>query len=106
MSLIDRQLAIDAVNALPKWPDAVSAVCLDYADVISVLQDTEKLPSAQPEIIYCKDCKKHGVKFGIDENRNMIWKEDACPLIEWREKAQGHEFDYQFCVYAERREDG
>ena len=44
---ISRKAAIDAVNALPKWPDAVSAVCLDYADVMSVLQDTEKLPSAQ-----------------------------------------------------------
>ena len=45
--LISRQAAIDAIKVLPKWPDAVSAVCLDYADVMSVLHDIEKLPSAQ-----------------------------------------------------------
>ena len=66
---ISRKAVIDALNALPKWPDAVSAVCLDYADVMSVLQDTEKLPSAQPEplteseVIICKlylECKAAG----------------------------------------------
>lgn len=45
--LISRQAAIDAINGLPKWPDAVSEICLDYADVIAVL--SEHLPSAQPE---------------------------------------------------------
>ena len=44
---VSRQAAIDAMNGLPKWPDAVSGVCLDYADVIAVL--SEHLPSAQPE---------------------------------------------------------
>lgn len=69
----------------------------------------EKLPSAEPEIIYCKDCKRHNVDIGgyREENgkRHWYWKDEACPLVGYRGKAQGHEYDYQFCVYAERRTD-
>lgn len=64
-----------------------------------------QLPSIQPEIIYCKDCKKHNMKVGFDKNGHTLWKEDACPLCSWRGKAGGHEFDYQYCVYGERRTD-
>ena len=65
----------------------------------------------QPEIIYCKDCKKHNIAMGdhLDLGYNKYhWyeKSEVCPLIDMRSKAQGHEFDYQFCVYAERRNDG
>ena len=68
-----------------------------------------RLPSAQPEIIYCKDCVKHNKGLGNyevhpDGSTTWIWKDSACPLVSWRDKAQGHEFDYQFCAYAERRE--
>ena len=68
-----------------------------------------KLPSAQPEIIYCKDCVKHNKGLGNyevhpDGSGTWIWKDSACPLVSWRNKAQGHEFDYQFCAYAERKE--
>ena len=65
----------------------------------------EDAPTIQPEpdIIYCKDCRKHNKKVGFDENFHTVWKEDACPLASWRGKAQGHEFDYQFCAYGERR---
>ena len=58
-----------------------------------------------PEIVYCKDCRKHNVKVGFDENFHTVWKEDACPLVLYRGKAQGHEFDYQYCAFAERRTD-
>ena len=69
----------------------------------------KQLPSAQPEIIYCKDCVKHNRRIGDFKempNGEVIWywKYNACPLAEFRGKAQGHEFDYQFCAYAERRE--
>ena len=69
----------------------------------------EEAPSAQPEIIYCKDCVKHNKGLGNyevhpDGSTTWIWKDSACPLVSWRDKAQGHEFDYQFCAYAERRE--
>ena len=56
-----------------------------------------------PEIVYCKDCRKHNVKVGFDENFHTVWKEDACPLVDWRGKAKEHEFDYQYCAFAERR---
>ena len=70
-------------------------------DAIEVVLDA--LPPAEPKIIYCKDCRKHNKKIGFDENFHTVWKEDACPLVSWRGKAQGHEFDYQFCAYGERR---
>ena len=56
-----------------------------------------------PEIVFCKDCRKHNVKVGFDENFHTVWKEDACPLVDWRGKAKEHEFDYQYCAFAERR---
>lgn len=59
--LIDRQAAIDAMEGLPKYFDTTDTLCLDYADVLAVL--SEHLPSAQPEIIRCKDCKYWGEKW-------------------------------------------
>lgn len=72
-------------------------------------EELNDLPSTQPEIIYCKDCVKHNKGLGNyevhpDGSSTWIWKDSACPLVSWRDKAQGHEFDYQFCAYAERRE--
>ena len=58
-------------------------------------------PKEVVEPIYCKDCRKHNK--GLE---NVKYKADACPLVQYRGKAQGHEFDYQFCVYWERKEDG
>ena len=57
----------------------------------------------QPEVVFCKDCRKHNVKVGFDENFHTVWKEDACPLVDWRGKAKEHEFDYQYCAFAERK---
>ena len=63
----------------------------------------------QPEIIRCKDCVKHNRQIGDirDDGQlqygNYYWKDEACPLAEYRGKAQGHEFDYQYCSFAERR---
>lgn len=77
-------------------------------DIIRKMPKYE-LASIQPDIIYCKDCKKHNKGIGdIEEQpyglRKHIMKDEACPLVSWRGKAQGHEFDYQFCVYGKRRE--
>lgn len=69
-----------------------------------MLDGARKLPGL-PKIIYCKDCRKHNKKIGFDENYHTVWKEDACPLVSWRGKAQGHEFDYQFCAFADRRKE-
>ena len=98
--LISRAAAIDAVRTY--YDD-------EYALADSIEELIEKLPPAQPEIIYCKDCVKHNKGLGNyevhpDGSSTWIWKDSACPLVSWRDKAQGHEFDYQFCAYAERRE--
>lgn len=75
----------------------------------SVLELINSTPN--DDIIYCKDCAKHNRRIGDYKempNGEVIWywKYNACPLAEFRGKAQGHEFDYQFCAYAERRTDG
>ena len=49
------------------------------------------------EIVYCKDCRKHNTDSGHVS--------DICPLTFIRGKAHGHEFDYQYCVYGERKEE-
>ena len=96
--LIERQDAIDMLNVGAELLRRV----LDDADVIgadrekyswglglieSYIDDIEELPSAQPEIIRCKDCVHY---YGEPGNPNII-----C--------FQMHEDD--FCSYGERREE-
>lgn len=50
------------------------------------------------EVVYCKDCKKHNK--GVEDVR---YYGDACPFVRFRGRAQGHEFDYQWCVYREKK---
>lgn len=109
--LIDRQSAIEAVSysdvAYYPGDSPSESDCLRKDSVVK--QAIMDVPSAQPEIIYCKDCVKHNRDIGDfeerEDGRHWFWKDEACPLERWRGKAQGHEFDYQFCVYAERRTD-
>lgn len=69
-----------------------------------VLEVVKAQPLAQPEIIYCKDCVKRNRKLGsLDEHYNRYNKSQCCPMIEFRGIPQGHEFDYQYCSWAERR---
>ena len=81
---ISRQQAIDALRgylAEKRCPDDGTLTCrLIENEVIN------KLPSAQPEIIRCKDCKyyKYGICMKIGANKSF----------------------YGFCDWAERREDG
>ena len=102
--LISRKAVIDALHTWfrdgfdeDKWWNSTH-----------VLASIEGIPSAEPKIIYCKDCCKHNKRIGdfvekSDGTYDWIWKDKACPLAEFRGKAQGHEFDYQFCAFAERR---
>lgn len=61
---------------------------------------------AEPEIVLCKDCVKRNRKLGsLDEHYNRYNKSQCCPMIEFRGMPQGHEFDYQYCSWAERRTD-
>ena len=71
-----------------------------------VIEKIKCLPPAQSEIIYCKDCAKHNIgsyEVHPDGSSTWTWKDSACPLVSWRGKAQGHEYDYQYCVYAGRK---
>ena len=64
------------------------------------------LPSAEPEIIYCKDCKKHDLPPNCYYQGRYISVVDSCPLVPIRGLSRGHEFDYQYCAFGKRREDG
>lgn len=54
-------------------------------------QQIMDLPSAQPEIIMCKDCKNSEHWYG-DKRRCFLWSEDGVSV-----------FNDGFCNYAERR---
>ena len=79
---ISRQAVIDLLKQMRKDGDMVP---WEGKDVFARIR---KLPSAQPEIVMCKDCKKYIDYRCRDEHAN---------LSDWR-----HEDDY--CSYAERRE--
>ena len=78
--LISRQAAIDAVNRFSLGETDAVRLSMKVADYLN------RLPSAQPEIIYCKDCK---------------WKQGA----ECVRFADVRPFPSDFCSRAERRED-
>ena len=56
-------------------------------------------PEVVGELVLCKDCRKHNK--GINEAEYL---KDRCPLILHRGYAHGHEFDYQYCIYGERKD--
>ena len=69
--------------------------CKQLAGWLRELQERRKAT----EVVFCKDCAKHNKSYG--DNGTI----DSCPLVLYRGKAQGHEFDYQYCAFAERRTD-
>ena len=95
--LISRQQAIDAVKSR-KTAEQSSAGIMRNAVVDFCVDIIKKLPSAQPEIIWCKDCK--------------YWNKGSCECREHAVNCQDYmvgdietEAEH-FCGYAERREDG
>lgn len=107
MDLIDRQAAIDALRTCYDTETITMDNGDEYINYGDAVGEIEQMPSAEPQIIYCKDCRKHNKRIGdyvekSDGTYDWIWKDQACPLAEFRGKAQGHEFDYQFCAYGER----
>jgi Zn ribbon nucleic-acid-binding protein len=88
--LISRQAAIDvAVQSIMDWDGMfIQEANCRIRDAIN------ELPSAQPEIIRCKDCK-YSEHLYRDKSRCFLWAEDGIDV-----------FDDGFCNYAERRQDG
>ena len=93
--LIERQAAIDAINHICPVDTEYDCTLLDRVDGRYVLSD---LPSAQPEIIRCKDCKHWTNNIGDSKLRDNYCNDEA------------HGFYYQcseddYCSFAERRTD-
>ena len=94
---INRQAAIDTFlteltkrerkNLLHTW----STVEVKYF----VAEMLERLPSAQPEIIYCKDCKH----VGTDATCCLVCNREGMGLKPY------HVYHDDFCSYAERKTD-
>ena len=75
--LIDRKAAIDAIDKLHDKPNA----WLECA-----VEAIEKLPSAQPELIQCKNCKHYGYyKCKLHGNNWMRSGDGFCDRAERKE---------------------
>ena len=97
--LISRQAAIDVA-------DAVWSVTGDK-NVAKVWDQIKDLPSAQPEIIRCKDCRHRIVNDHYGEKGYLNIK-GYCELDTGDpfELGRNAENDDWFCADAERRDDG
>lgn len=91
--LISRQAAIDALKRDEAYDEDIPNRADGVRDAIITIMG---LPSAQPEIIRCKDCKYMTEHYDTDGNA-PYW---ICS--EWD---SGTDYD-GFCHYAERRTDG
>ena len=83
---ISRQAAIDALTEYGNGRTV-------YISVEEAFRRIEQLPSAQPEIIRCKDCK-YCEHWYADKGRCFLWHEGGIDV-----------FEDGFCNYAERRTD-
>ena len=87
---ISRQAAIEEVRKL-----AISLYGYDSTNIIScAIYRLQNIPSAQPEIIRCKDCK-HGSPNG----------KYGCRVYHYRRYETHDMKPDDFCSYAERRID-
>lgn len=85
--LIDRQDVIDAFD-LPIYNITGRENAERVIEYLkAVIQRIKDLPSAQPEIIRCKDCKH-------------LFDDNKCPLRTWWTHTEE-----DFCSYAERKTD-
>ena len=95
--LISRQAAIDACHNYEDGKDAYA-----YGDVVEKRLKT--LPSAEPEIVRCKECKHQEKFFHTDRRRK-----DGGYYIYGCELAEEYShvcLDDDFCSRAERRING
>ena len=92
--LISRQAAIDALRAMQTYKlfAGDDMLLIDQAGAMTELM---LLPSAQPEIIRCKDCK----------NWDTTWTNDFSPNYHYCPMVDGVRKEDWFCADAERRTD-
>ena len=77
--LISRQAAIDAIRG--------EIEINGYSHVVDVL---EQLPSAQPELVRCKDCKFYRQEIDMcaepySTTHNVVHEDDFCSIAERKE---------------------
>lgn len=94
----------DLISKNSLWKSIVTSAILEDKKTLEQIIDEEPTIDAVP-VIRCKDCRKHNVEHGYYPGGHVVRKEDSCPLVAYRGKAQGHEYDYQYCVFGERREE-
>lgn len=88
--LINRQ---DAIDAMVKYvADGYAESPNDFEGYMGIVKE---LPSAQPDIIRCKDCKY------MTEHYDTDWNVPYWTCSEWD---SGTDYD-GFCYHAERRTD-
>lgn len=75
--LISRTQAIDAVNRLSLGETDATRLAMRIGDYL------ERLPSAQPEIIRCKDCKHY--KYGICKKAGLCVNKSPNGFCDWGE---------------------
>lgn len=88
--LISRQAAIDVMAEL----QGMASTKAELKGISKAWKWIKKLPSVQPDIIHCKDCK-HSEHWYRDKSRCFLWHEEGIDV-----------FEDGFCNYAERRTDG
>ena len=80
--LISRQAMIDAMAEL----QGRASTKAEFKGISKAWKRIKKLPSAQPEIIRCKDCKRYGQENCFIKIQ-MLWElrpDDFCSMAERR----------------------
>lgn len=84
--MISRQAAIDEIKEIYEWHDNVTKE--------RIIEHFKQLPSAQPEIIRCKDCKH----YQFADNRALGMPVKICEWFGFKDVD-----DDDFCSRAERK---
>ena len=93
--LIERKAAIDVIDKiLPADPMRNEYTQGITCGAALAMEYVKQLPSAQPEIIRCKDCK-YSEHWYMDKRRCFLWHETGIDV-----------FEDGYCNYAERKTDG
>lgn len=85
-------------KAVRKMVSAWAYDLMEQEDLNMALHDVDELPSVQPEVIHCKDCKHYRTTgaFGVPLHKEEYYcDEEQRELPEW-----------WFCAGAERKENG